>query len=757
MGVNNINQQGSIVPFRGGSTIGRVRASSRYFTGKAEAMKTIRTAIIICVMFTMSLPAGVVPEGGEHGMVVGSGGHQSGPSVALWSVGGLVAWENSSSTGTKRIAVQALDGQGRGTGSVQVISQNVDRVNDTDPMIAQVDESTAVVVWSSGRRGNSDVYLALVARNGARLGEIQQVNQQASRNQGEPAVGVSADGTIMVVWESDQQDGDGSGVYGRIYNSAGVSQGGELPLNQTTAGNQSQPAVEGLDENRFLVSWVSGVIAGRNSVGGLKLRSQVKGRFYRGGSAQRNEFAISGNDVIVQSPSTHLSTDGRLHAGWMQRTEINSQDKFDIWGVTLDPASGVPAGNPAKINQYSSGEQLHPQIVSQGGEVVYVWESVGQDLGGHGIVGRSYPNGEEFVINSQRNLDQYDPAIAADNQGRVIVAWANTISATSSILSAQHFRIGAGNVSPVVASTTPALQTVPSTPAAPNIVPPSQTPAPTAVVASSSGSNHSTPASTPTVTAPTFPQPPTASAATRAVAAQASIRSGTTTPGMAAAPSQPAAATFGINRFPTRSSLRSGLTTPGQAASSALQQMAAQRQQLRSGSSSAFGNRIRSGSYGSGQSPASLSRAAMMNPALRSTAANTFQRPTVRSGAYPGTSTFAARNSNGVGAVRSLAGRPGTTAGISSGTAQNRFELMRQQAQNASSQLAQTRQVPASLQLQGSQMNLQWQGRSGTRYQVQGSNDRVSWQNHGSIRSGTETSSAAVDRSYRYYRVVERN
>ncbi|MEC9084765.1 MAG: hypothetical protein VYE45_13515, partial [Pseudomonadota bacterium] len=386
--------------------------------------------------------------------------------MALWSVGGLVAWENSSSTGTKRIAVQALDGQGRGTGSVQVISQNVDRVNDTDPMIAQVDESTAVVVWSSGRRGNSDVYLALVARNGARLGEIQQVNQQASRNQGEPAVGVSADGTIMVVWESDQQDGDGSGVYGRIYNSAGVSQGGELPLNQTTAGNQSQPVVEGLDENRFLVSWVSGVIAGRNSVGGLKLRSQVKGRFYRGGSAQRNEFAISGNDVIVQSPSTHLSTDGRLHAGWMQRTEINSQDKFDIWGVTLDPASGVPAGNPAKINQYSSGEQLHPQIVSQGGEVVYVWESVVQDLGGHGIVGRSYPNGEEFVINSQRNLDQYDPAIAADNQGRVIVAWANTISATSSILSAQHFRIGAGIISPTVASTTPALQTVPSTPAA---------------------------------------------------------------------------------------------------------------------------------------------------------------------------------------------------------------------------------------------------------------------------------------------------
>tara|TARA_X000001036_G_scaffold394443_1_gene394747 strand:- start:141 stop:824 length:684 start_codon:yes stop_codon:yes gene_type:complete len=221
------------------------------------------------------------------------------------------------------------------------------------------------------------------------------------------------------------------------------------------------------------------------------------------------------------------------------------------------------------------------------------------------------------------------------------------------------------------------------------------------------------------------------------------------------APSQPAAASFGIHRFPTRSSLRSGLTTPGQAASSALQQMATQRQQLRNGSSSTFGNRIRSGSYGSGQSPASLSRAAMMNPTLRSTAANTFQRPTVRSGAYPGTSTFAARNSNGVGAVRSLASRSGTTEGIRSGTAQNRFELIRQQAQNASSQLTQPRQVPASLQLQGARMNLQWQGRSGSRYQVQGSNDRVNWQNHGGIRSGTKSGSTAVDRSYRYYRVIE--
>ena len=49
-------------------------------------------------------------------MIDGVGGHQSSPSMALWDGGGLVAWANTSSTGSNRIAVQALDGQGQATG-----------------------------------------------------------------------------------------------------------------------------------------------------------------------------------------------------------------------------------------------------------------------------------------------------------------------------------------------------------------------------------------------------------------------------------------------------------------------------------------------------------------------------------------------------------------------------------------------------------------------------------------------------------------
>ena len=714
------------------------------------------TAVFVTVAFKSLLNAGVVPLGGEHAMVSQVTGHQSRPSVALRSGGGLVAWENSSPTGTKRIAVQPLGEDGRALGSVQVVSQNVDQVNDVEPVIVAVDAQTAVVVWVSGPRGNTDVYMALVSSAGARLGEVQRVNQTLSRNQGSPGVGVSADGVIGVVWQSEGQDGDGQGVYGRIYSSGGTALGGEVLLSQTTAGNQSDPGVVGLDGNRFLVTWVSGVVNGRNAVGGLKLRSNVMGRFFRGSSAQRNEFRISDPDVIVQSPAAHLGGDGAVHVGWMQRTEINSQDKFDIWGVSLNPETGMPGGAARKVNDFSSGQQLNPKIVSQGGEVVYVWESVGQDLGGHGIVGKSYPNGQEFVINSQRNLDQYDPAVAVDAQGRVVVAWANTIRADYSVISSQHFMVGNGPVPAALQVAAAALESVSATPAAPSVVTPAAAPEPPTMV----GPVNPPRASAPVVAAPSFPQPASAASVAAAVAANTSrsLPPGLRRPPAATASSsgtRPApASVFSMNRFPSRASLGA----PGQAAASALQQMANLRSSAgaRSGGFSARG--------GHSNRAASLSRGAMMNPARAQSSASRFgQQPGVRSGGFPNRGALASRNSGGIGAVRglsaTLASRNGPQGGLrSGGTAQSRFDQMRQNAQRAgqAASLGAQRQVPAGLQLNGENMSINWSARAGARYQVQGSNDQVSWNNHGGVRTGRSGSnSAAIDRSFRYYRIVE--
>ena len=733
-------------------------------------MKLQTKLTFIFSFIVMGLPAAVAPVGGEHAMIDGVGGHQGSPSMALWSGGGLVAWSNSSSTGSNRIAVQALDGKGQSTGSVQVVSQNVEKVHDTDPKVMAVNETTGVVVWASGPRNNTDIYLALVTRAGARLGEIQRVNQTLQRGQSRPSVGVSAEGMIAVVWQSENQDGDGQGVYGRMYSSAGAAVGGEVLLSQTTAGNQSDPGVLGLDGSRFLMTWVSGVVNGRNEVGGLKLRSHVMGRFFEGPVPRRNEFKVSGSDVIVQAPATHMGGDGSVHVAWMQRTEINSQDKFDIWGVSLNATTGMPGGAANKINDFSSGQQMSPQIVSQGNEVVYVWESVGQDLGGHGIVGKAYPGGEEFVINSQRNLDQYDPAVAVDPAGRVIVAWANTIRADYSVISAQHFVVGDGPVPAALevasgqAQPSAVLQALPSSPSAPSLVTPDEIAEAPKMVSQIS----STPApSSSSESAPSFPEP--ASAASRAVAASTFVRSGLPPGAQRSAPVAQGGAGFGqrsapanifsMNRFPTRSSLGSAR----EAASSAMQQMA----NLRGQTASSAMSRARSGfstqlsGAGSRGTGASLTRSGMINPALAQAGAGG-SRFSQRSGTTSRTSAFASRNRAGVGPVRGLsamASRSGSQAATRAGgaSAQSRFTQMRESAQRAGQNASVSqRQVPAGLQVSGQNLSINWNARAGSRYQVQGSNDQVNWNNHGGVRNGRSgQSSAAVDRSFRYYRVVE--
>jgi len=85
---------------------------------------------------------------------------------------------------------------------------------------------------------------------------------------------------------------------------------------------------------------------------------------------------------------------------------------------------------------------------------------------------------------------------------------------------------------------------------------------------------------------------------------------------------------------------------------------------------------------------------------------------------------------------------------------------MRQQAQQAGLRANQAgqREVAAGLGNAGGNLSINWQARTGARYQVQGSNDRVAWQNKGSIQTGgAGQRSASIDRSFRYYRVVETN
>ena len=80
-------------------------------------------------------------------------------------------------------------------------------------------------------------------------------NARAFATQTAADVAVLNDGNIVITWESDGQDGDLNGIYGREFSTTGQPLGNEFLINTTTAGSQDFPSVTATADGGFFVAW----------------------------------------------------------------------------------------------------------------------------------------------------------------------------------------------------------------------------------------------------------------------------------------------------------------------------------------------------------------------------------------------------------------------------------------------------------------------------------------------------------------------
>src|SRR5262245_8659024 len=59
-----------------------------------------------------------------------------------------------------------------------------------------------------------------------------RVNTTTTDNQDLPQVAMDADGDFVMVWSSNNQDGDRGGIFGQLYDRAGDARGGEFQVNE---------------------------------------------------------------------------------------------------------------------------------------------------------------------------------------------------------------------------------------------------------------------------------------------------------------------------------------------------------------------------------------------------------------------------------------------------------------------------------------------------------------------------------------------
>ena len=97
-----------------------------------------------------------------------------------------------------------------------------------------------------------------VGRNGVTPGREEfRVNTETDDDQSVPSVTVLADGSFVVVWMSEYQDGSGDGIYAQHFNADGSPRSEEFRVNTETYDDQGDLTVAALADGGYVVAWES--------------------------------------------------------------------------------------------------------------------------------------------------------------------------------------------------------------------------------------------------------------------------------------------------------------------------------------------------------------------------------------------------------------------------------------------------------------------------------------------------------------------
>lgn len=390
------------------------------------------TTMAVSVLSTVSLSAQDVlaPLAGEYLISGVLPGNQVYSDLVFDQDGGYVVWQDDAIDGVgSGIAAQRLNNNLSGTLSPIRIN-SIAAGHQEKPKLASLEGGGAVFVWQGGDVGRQDIFARVLAVDGTFPSIEFQVNQNSDHFQIAPSVAVLADGSFVVVWESQEQDGHLRAVLGRLFDSSGNPLTDEFLINQTTRLNQRSVSIAALSGGGFVVAWVSEILLGQDQFGGAQFTAAIMDReFDSSGLAVRGERRLNSDDGICATPTVVALDDGGYVVAWAKSDPTTRENGWDIYAVGID-AAGAKAGVERMVNTHRFGDQYGPRLARDGGSLFVVWNSLGQDGSFNGIYGRILSGGgvpfdREVQINTSTYNRQLHPVVSADELGRFLVVWSS--------------------------------------------------------------------------------------------------------------------------------------------------------------------------------------------------------------------------------------------------------------------------------------------------------------------------------------------
>lgn len=410
---------------------------------------------VAALLMGLQLPAlaqsSYTKQGSEYDLVGAIAGDQVNPAVSFNAQGGYLTWDdNSTAEGGRRIGGRRLNQNLSGTFEVFQVNQAATGVHER-PKVAMLADGGAVFVWQGGAQGFSKIYARFMNASGAFITGDIQVNTHTGGEKEWPVVTTLKDGSVVVVWESSNQDDASNadaglrvqrGLYARKFSSTGAPLSGEVLVNQAVIRNQRSPSVTALPNGGFAVAWVSealrGIIANNPESSGSSegtssviqdFSVDVVARVFNAeAQPSTGEFVVDDATIKTGAPQIKASADGVIYVTWMQYRGFGGSS-YDVLYRQIS-AQGQLLTTPIQVNQYSHGDQAFPQLAFSGDDSMVVWVSYNQDNNGMEVYGRLISgaggfSGSEFRVNTALQNNQLTPVVASDNDGRFLAVWSS--------------------------------------------------------------------------------------------------------------------------------------------------------------------------------------------------------------------------------------------------------------------------------------------------------------------------------------------
>ena len=338
-----------------------------------------------------------VPLSGEIQVNTYTTGSQSHPSVACRpDCDFVVVWQSNHDGSSDGIFGRIFDEEGNPESAEFAV--NVFTTGTQELASASMDTSGFfVVVWQSFSQDGAG--FGIVGRRfnnvGTPLDVEFVVNTTTSGDQTYPRVARAPSGHFVVVWESSGQDGDQEGIFARRYNAAGIPLSSEIPINTYTTGRQIRPSVAIESSGGFIVAWQSEGQDGDGS--GVFAR-----RFDADGVAVTEELALATYTTADQrAPRVAGTEDGGFLAVWDGAGDGGSNQS---WARQFAADSTARENAYRINDFSATNNQTKPDVASDArGGFAFLWQSLQQDGDDFGIYTRrgGFPEARPIAVDER--------------------------------------------------------------------------------------------------------------------------------------------------------------------------------------------------------------------------------------------------------------------------------------------------------------------------------------------------------------------